>query len=270
MRRINSSTVSVAISMTALFVALGGTALAVSKIGTSQLRNGAVSSPKLKNGAVTSAKLKNGAVSGSKLGAAAVNTGDLADSAVTTNNLADGAVTTGKLADNAVTSAKVLDGSLTAGDVAANTFLAANGTAADSSKLGGQPASAFVAGSGHEVSKRLSLPSGQSAELLELDFGHIEASCAGSVPTLTFTADLPVDNVVAWSTKAPSSSALTFANALSGGGTLPVVGDGSAPESVTWQAAFNGTDSEKLATAWTTQQNILGTCVFTGQALTTL
>jgi hypothetical protein len=57
------------ISIIALCVALGGTAYAAKKIGTKNLKNGAVSTKKLKNEAVTEAKLAAGAVTDSKLGA---------------------------------------------------------------------------------------------------------------------------------------------------------------------------------------------------------
>jgi hypothetical protein len=54
----------------ALFIALGGTAWAVAanSVGTSQLKNSAVTSPKLANGAVTTPKLAKGAVTASKVG----------------------------------------------------------------------------------------------------------------------------------------------------------------------------------------------------------
>ena len=44
---ITSSRAALAMSATALFVALGGTALAVSQIGTNQIKNGAVTTSKL-------------------------------------------------------------------------------------------------------------------------------------------------------------------------------------------------------------------------------
>ncbi len=59
----NSSRVSLALSATALFVALGGTAVAVTgQIGTKQIANGAVTNAKLHNSSVTATKLHNGAV----------------------------------------------------------------------------------------------------------------------------------------------------------------------------------------------------------------
>jgi len=66
------------IACVALIAALVGTAVAANKIGSKQLKSGAVTTKKLKNKAVTSAKL--------------------ADGAVTSGKLADGAVTTTKLA----------------------------------------------------------------------------------------------------------------------------------------------------------------------------
>src|SRR5262249_2863787 len=104
MRRITSGRMALAISVTALFVALGGTAVAVTQIGTNQIQNGAVTNPKLANGSV-----------GSK-----------------------------KLIDNSVTGSKVKDHSLTAADVAPNTYLPANGTAADSNRLGGLLPADFI------------------------------------------------------------------------------------------------------------------------------
>ena len=63
---------ALAISVVALFVALGGTGYAAfslprNSVGAKQLKRNAVTTPKIKNGAVTTGKLKNGAVTGSKM-----------------------------------------------------------------------------------------------------------------------------------------------------------------------------------------------------------
>ena len=55
------------VALVALFVSLGGSAYAVSKVGTNQIKNNAVTTPKIKNNAVTVAKLKSGAVRGNRL-----------------------------------------------------------------------------------------------------------------------------------------------------------------------------------------------------------
>jgi hypothetical protein len=75
------------IALIALFVGLGGIGYAASKIGTKQI----------KNGAVTTKKLHKQAVKASKLGSNAVKTGKLADGAVSTDKLGNGAVTQDKL-----------------------------------------------------------------------------------------------------------------------------------------------------------------------------
>src|SRR6201996_6329075 len=96
MKWVNSARVSLALSATALFVALGGTAGAVSQIGTSQIRNGAVTASKVKNGAITNPKLAVGSVSGAKLGKGSVTNAKLGAGAVANGNLADRAGTSAK------------------------------------------------------------------------------------------------------------------------------------------------------------------------------
>jgi hypothetical protein len=51
------------VALLALFVSLGGVGYAATKIGTSQIRNGAVTAKKLHNRAVTARKIRDGAVS---------------------------------------------------------------------------------------------------------------------------------------------------------------------------------------------------------------
>src|SRR5690349_284086 len=60
---------SLVISLLALFVALGGTAWAVSggRVGANQIKANAVTTKKLKKGAVTTDKLAAGAVTGEKI-----------------------------------------------------------------------------------------------------------------------------------------------------------------------------------------------------------
>ena len=314
MKWINSSRVSLAMSGTALFVALGGTAVAVSQVGTQQIHNGAVASSKLKNGAVTNVKIKAGAVGRGKLADGAVSTAKLADGAVSTakigagavgsaqvaaggiattniadgaisspklgtgavgtGNLADAAVSNTKLAGDAVTSAKVADGSLTATDVAPNTFLAAHGTADNSTALGGLPANSFLRGAGRQVSGRLVLASNTGpVEFLELGFGHISGTClSGAIPVLRFVADLPTENLIATTINfnaAPNVTDVQTTNALPAGTFYEEPHTNTTPQSVTFQAAYND-GSDHLATAWTTGQDEGGSCVFTGQAFTTL
>jgi hypothetical protein len=55
------------ISIIALFVALGGSAYAASKIGTKDIKANAITSAKIKKNAITSAKIKKDAVTGAKI-----------------------------------------------------------------------------------------------------------------------------------------------------------------------------------------------------------
>ncbi|MFL5829376.1 MAG: hypothetical protein ACJ76X_05615 [Solirubrobacteraceae bacterium] len=272
MRRFNSSTASLAISLTALFVALGGTAVAVSQIGTSQIKNGAVTGKKLHSAAVSSDKIKSRAVGSRQLATGAVGSKQLANGAVTSSKLGTAAVGTSALAPNAVTSSKVADGSLTAADIAPNTFLPSTGTAADSAKLGGVAPNGYLQGTGKLRSGRLTLaPATLATEVLELDFGHISGLCdAGVSGKVRFVADLPIDNLIVWTTNSGGTVDIQTSNALTAGTFYEQPHTGGLPQSLTIQAAYNDGGHEQIATAWVTNQTAGGQCVFTGQAITTL
>ena len=120
-------TYSNAIATIALFVALGGAAVAAGlpkgSVGPRQLKRGAVTTKALRRAAVRSGKLAPKSVIAGKLGPGAVLAGNLANGAVTTAKIANGAViarsiknsvvTTNKLNNNAVTTQKLADGSVT-------------------------------------------------------------------------------------------------------------------------------------------------------------
>jgi hypothetical protein len=149
-------------------------------------------------------------------------------------------------------------------------FLAKGAPAADSAKLGGVAPSGYLQGTGRMVSGRVAIPVGSSVSLVELDFAHIEAVCeVGSVPVLRLVAELPLENVVYWSTNSGAAPEIQTANAVGAGSFLEAVHTTPTPQSVTWQASYND-GADQIATAWTTDQDEGGTCVFTGQAITTL
>lgn len=80
------------IATLALFLALGGGAIAASQlgknsVGSKQLKKNAVTKAKIKKNAVTSAKIKNGAVTSAKIKADAVNGGKIADASVTGSDI---------------------------------------------------------------------------------------------------------------------------------------------------------------------------------------
>ncbi len=108
-----------AIALLALFLALGGSALAMSKatVGTKDIEPQAVTAGKIKDGAVKTTKIR--------------------DAAVTTDKLADGAITSDKLGTNSITSSKIVAGEVRASDLGTITTVqntvqiaaGANGTA---------------------------------------------------------------------------------------------------------------------------------------------
>ena len=126
------------IACLALFVALGGSAIALSKrsVGTRELKGGAVSAPKLKNGAVIGRKIRDGAVKTSKLRGDAVTADKIDSGAVTSDGLANhsvrrrkiagSAVSRAKLQNGAVSEAKLADGSVTGSKLAAGSVTGAN------------------------------------------------------------------------------------------------------------------------------------------------
>jgi hypothetical protein len=132
-------TYSNVIATMALFIALGGVAVAAglprNSVGPKQLKRGAVTAAKIRKQAVTSAKLAtgavtngklgpnsigpnnigNGAVTTPKLGASAVIASTIKNGVITTNKLNNEAVTTPKLANESVSTAKLGKESVTAG-----------------------------------------------------------------------------------------------------------------------------------------------------------
>jgi hypothetical protein len=131
-------TYSNVIASLALFVALGGAAvaagLAKNSVGPKQLKKGAVTAVKIRQGAVNSgkiapnavsaghivngtiinSKLGNGAVSASKLGKSSVTNSAISNGVVGTNKLGNDVVISAKLGKEAVTTEKLKNGSVTA------------------------------------------------------------------------------------------------------------------------------------------------------------
>jgi len=81
--------------------------MALSKINTNQIVDGAVATADIADGLITTAKLADNAVTTAKTTDANITTAKLADNAVTTAKVTDGNITTAKVADDAVTQAKI-------------------------------------------------------------------------------------------------------------------------------------------------------------------
>jgi hypothetical protein len=108
------------LSVTALFVALGGTAYAAVKLKPNQVKavniaNQAVTNPKIKTQAVTSGKIKNLGVKAADLSSASVINSKIANKAVTNAKLGNESVGGSKLAKKAVTESKLGAESVTTG-----------------------------------------------------------------------------------------------------------------------------------------------------------
>lgn len=120
-------TYSNAIATIALFIALGGAAVAAglpkNSVGPKQLKRGAVTAAKIRKAAVTAGKLGPKSVVAGKLGPNAVLPGNIGNGAITSAKIGNGAViaasikngvvTTNKLANEAVTAAKLGKGAVT-------------------------------------------------------------------------------------------------------------------------------------------------------------
>jgi trimeric autotransporter adhesin len=120
-------TYSNVIATIALFIALGGAAVAAGlpkkSVGPKQLKRGAVTTAAIRKAAVTSGKIAPKAVVAGKLGPNAVLPGNIVNGAITSAKIGAGAViaasikngvvTTNKLANEAVTATKLGKGSVT-------------------------------------------------------------------------------------------------------------------------------------------------------------
>lgn len=110
------------IATVALFIALGGAAIAAglpkNSVGRKQLRRGAVTAPKLAPKSVIVGKLGPRAVLPGNIVDGGITTSKIAGGAVIAMSIKNGVVTTNKLANEAVTAAKLGKGSVTVGKLA--------------------------------------------------------------------------------------------------------------------------------------------------------
>jgi hypothetical protein len=128
-------TYSNVIATIALFIALGGAAVAAglpkNSVGSKQLKRGAVTAAKLKKAAVTSAKLAPKSVIAGKLGPNAVLPGNIGNGAITSDKIGAGAVIANSIKNNAVTTAKLNSKAVTTDKLAAGSVtnpILANGS----------------------------------------------------------------------------------------------------------------------------------------------
>ncbi|HTT95214.1 MAG TPA: hypothetical protein VMF55_11115 [Solirubrobacterales bacterium] len=118
------------IASLALFVALGGSAvaagLAKNSVGPKQLKKGAVTAPKLAKQAVVSGKIAPKAVTAGKLGPNAVLPGNLGAGIIDGSKIAASAVTAEKIKNNVVTTNKITNAAVTSQKLAASAVASGN------------------------------------------------------------------------------------------------------------------------------------------------
>jgi hypothetical protein len=106
-----------AISMIALFVALGGTSVAAvaltkNSVGAKQIKKNAVGVSEIKKNAVRAAEIRRNAVGASEIRSNAVAGGDIADNGVGGADLSDNSVGAGEVTDDSLTNSDILGSSL--------------------------------------------------------------------------------------------------------------------------------------------------------------
>jgi hypothetical protein len=110
------------IASLALFVALGGSAvaagLAKNSVGPNQLKKGAVTAKAIRKQAVTSGKIAPKAIVAGKLGPNAVLPGNLGAGIIDASKISAGAVTAEKIKNNVITTAKLNNGAVTSQKIA--------------------------------------------------------------------------------------------------------------------------------------------------------
>ncbi len=114
------------LAILALFIALGGTALATGKIGPNGIRKNAIRSRHIKDGAVTGADVLDGGLTGADVADGSLAGADVQKGSLTGVNVADGSLTPADLKPESLTGESVLNGSLTGADVKAESLLGTN------------------------------------------------------------------------------------------------------------------------------------------------
>ena len=199
-------TYSNVIASMALFIALGGAAVAAglpkNSVGPKQLKKGAVTTKALARNAVTSGKIAagavgpgklgpnsvgpgnigNGAITSAKIGAGAVIASSIKNGVITTNKLQNGAVTSAKLGANAVNTTNLANDSVTAGKLAPEIgpllgTLKSNQTIRGTFDVGGS--SVGVTPVSFRASESFQFPLANTPTPNVLPIGGVSPACAG-------------------------------------------------------------------------------------------
>jgi hypothetical protein len=260
------------ISLIALFVSLGGVGYAAIRIGTKQIKNGAVTGKKLARNSVTSAKIKSGNVGNSDLATNSVSTNKVSNNAIITGKLANSSVLADKLANGAVTSDKLANGAVTSGKLGANSVTGAAiapGAIGATQIADGQ----VVKGSGTLMNRETTLTNGQTDQpiLTFTGLGTLQADCAAGVTTLEFanTSGTSID-VRMWGVLGTPDTATFDSLNPSNGQVVQQTTGPNGIAGITWMASFRDAAGLHLVTINTSTKNLGGTsCPISAQGLFT-
>ncbi len=215
------------IASLALFVALGGSALAAglakNSVGPNQLKKGAVKANKIAKQAVTSGKIAPKAVTAGKLGPNAVLPGNLGAGIIDSSKIAASAVTAEKIKNNVVTTNKITNGAITNQKLAANSVGTTNlgEKSVTTAKL--NEASVTAAKLAPEVLNNVSpLKSGQTLRGV-FNVGSYEETATAEAPTERGAISFPQILAANPTTVEVVAKGATTANCkgLGGGNTTP-------------------------------------------------
>jgi hypothetical protein len=123
------------------------------------------------------------------------------------------------------------------------------------------------------LSNQVVAEAGESGTILDFGWSRITGSCTASHPTLNFVAEQSPINLVSTIVTFAASGArtdITTLNGLNAGDSDPGTNTSGVPQTATFQIRYvDGSGSPHIVTAWLSGQDVGGTCLFIGQALTT-
>lgn len=205
-------TYSNVVASLALFVALGGAAVAAglpkNSVGPKQLKNGAVTTKKLRKEAVTNLKLRRDAVSGSKIAGGSVGGSDLANNAVGSSKLANSAVINSKIANGVVGTNKL------GTEVVTTAKLAKEDVTTEKLKNGAVTAAKLDSGVGPLLGN---LPSGQTLRGVVYASGSDEAGAGKTIASTSASFLFPLANPPALNVVDPNTSVTAACPGITGG-----------------------------------------------------
>jgi hypothetical protein len=218
-----ASTIAVVFAMSG--TAFAASSLAANSVGTTQLKDGAVTTPKLHAKAVGSAKLAVGAVTGSKIAAGAVDSAAISDQSITSEDLGTDSVQASEIADQSIDGGEIIDNSLSGTDIASSAI----GTSelADSSVTGAKVANNSLTLSdiqGANASGGISFGIGANS-CTTLNFG-VSGAQVGEAALLSFTSTAPPSTFLLGPLRVSAANTVTGFGCNVGASALSVSGLG--------------------------------------------